>query len=226
MNIKSLMTGLLALFLTAGCASEANSPIDPIARNKGAGEKQEKVSIETPALKYEGLDPFGSSCQAFVASSDEHGLLIKIDYNLHGESILDSEAAFYRYDLRNNRYYDSSSTEPQARPALLSAKLTDADIDFDPNEMVEYEQQGLLEQSVRLDFAEMNIVQFENALITVTNDPSKFNDKSNELNQLNRAVVKISHNGHIDSVACADFVITGVETVTFDLDEEHDHDHP
>lgn len=231
MKFQFLFASVLTFILTTGCASEANSPIEPVTRNKGASEKQETHTVELKALKYEGLDPFGRTCVAFVALAEAHEghaheLLVKIDYNLHGESILDSEGKFYLYDIRGNRYLDKDATEPQARPALLSVKLTDADIEFDPNRMVEYEQQGLLEQSVRLDFLEMNIEEFEETLELVVADDSKFGENSDVLNQLNRAIVKISHNGHYDSVACGDFVASGLETVTFDLEEEHDHDHP
>jgi hypothetical protein len=231
-NISILSLLVFFGLLSTACAQEPQSPIAPIDRSKAATGEEKKEVLELIALKFEGFDPNGRACNLYISAEEHseisegdhgHGLLIKVDYALHDEEILDTEGAFYRYNLRENKYFGTDDAGPNRLPALVSAKLTGDSVVFDPNQITEYERTGILEQLVRIDFQDFEIENYLLALEAVLEDNSKFAEKSSVLNALNRGIVKISHNDHYDAVSCTDFNLTSLEKVTFHLDAEHEH---
>ena len=245
MLTKALKILVISTFLaSSACAEDASSPVAPNKKNDEPVVAEEE-HLELPSLLFKGKDPFGSPCNLYISASEhededegsgDHGhkhtleFFAKVDYSVHGESPLDTQVNFYRYSLDQNKFFPEDSTEPNTTPTLASIVLNDKNEKVDINKMTEYEQKGQLAQSLRIDFSDMDIESFEESLEAVVEDDSTLSTHKATLDQMNRAVLKLSHNGHYDSVACSNFQLSGVENVEFDInashdDDDHDHGH-
>lgn len=238
---------ILTFFAHAACAENATAPVNSPqglvdSENNAANDDHDdehEEHLELMALTYEGRDPFGTSCVLHISGFEEehdgghhHELIAKLDYSLHGETPLDTIVTFQRYNLNTNTYYPVDSNEVGTVPVLVSAVLKDENIAIDYNKLLEYEQSGVLLQSIRADLNDINFVSFESALDEVLENNNSFDSNKSMLDQLQRTVLKIAHAGHYDAVACSNFKLTGMEVVEFKLggehdddDDDHDHDH-
>ncbi len=236
--ISFLVNISLLLILNSACSETPNSPVKSpdTPSNGAAGAPGSEQKFELMSLTYEGSDLYGKACHIYisVAESDHeaeehnHEFFAKVDYKLHGEGILDSTVVFKNYDLKNGIYSDADSADPSSLPALASAILKDQNTEVDFNKLLQYETSGELIQSVRIDFSNMNHNEFTTALEEVIEDDSLLETNRSKLNKINRAIIKISHNGHYDSVACVNFKLTEVKSAEYvingDHDEHGDHD--
>jgi hypothetical protein len=242
MEQKTIITlfkaGLMSLLMTsAACAEEAISPIEPLQRSTdNTGQASgDHTDLDLMALTFAGKDPFGTDCflhisgfeEEHVGEADEHHFTFvsKLSYSLHGENPSDSFVEFQKYDLNTNTYYPLGSDQENTTPALVSAILKDKGEKVDYNKLTEYELSGKLLQSFRADFVQVNIEEFVESLKSVLKDNSTFESNKTLLDQLQRTVLKIQHNGHYDAAACSNFNLSDVNEIEFDLDAEHgDHD--
>lgn len=234
----------LVLFTNTACAEEAKSPVSPVSDRDNGGnsatnndDDTDDEHLELMSLTYAGKDSFGRSCLLYISAVEEehdgehhHEYVAKLDYSIHGQTPLDTIIDFHRYNLDTNTYYSIDSTEPNATPVLAAATLKDEDAEVDLNKLGEYEQNGELVQSLRADFVDMDFDTFKEALDETLEDNAKFETNKSTLDQLENAVLKISHGGHYDAVACSNFSLTEMKEVDFELDGEdhdgdHDHDH-
>ncbi len=232
---------LFTLFSNAACAEDVTAPVAAPQghvheQEGGAGESEEEEHLDLMALTYKGRDPFGTSCYLHISGIEEehdgehhHDLVAKMGYSLHGETPLDTIVKFQKYNLDTNTYYSMDSVEENTIPVLVSALLKDAEV-FDYNKLVEYEQEGLLVQSLRADFDTIDFTSFESALDEVLENNEQFELRKSDLDQLQRIVLKLAHAGHYDAVACSNFELIEMQSVEFELggdhgDDDHDHDH-
>jgi|GEM_PF-2285147 len=243
MNTNTLALALKAIILSAflssvACADEAISPIAPLDnsfKNEGLSS-DEHTDLDLTALTFEGRDPFGTKCSLHISGfedahleseNDEHGFefVAKLSYGLHGQSAQDSIVDFKRYDLDTNTYYPLDSSSANSMPVMVSAILSDEDETVDYNKLVEYENNGILLQSLRADFFDVDTESFTEALETVLEDNSTFEANKSVLDQLQGTVLKIQHNGHYDAASCSRFKLTSIEEIEFELGKGHDDDH-
>ncbi len=242
---KGIAKTLISLILltNSACAEDPKAPVtNPQGVNSGANgvgvesEPGKQEQLELMALSYRGRDPFGKECLLYISAIEsheedhvEHKLVAKFDYDLHGEVPMDSIVEFKRYNIDTNTYYPIDSVGDQATPSLVSAILKDESIDVDFNKLLEYEQSGELLQTLRADFLDMNFDAFEASLDKVLDDNSLFAINKSDLDQLQSTVLKLSHAGHYDAVACSNFKIQDMKTVEFSLGDEsgegHKHEH-
>lgn len=225
----------LILFTNTACAEDAKSPVASNGNGNGTENSTgngEEEHLELMALTYSGKDPFGADCSLYISAIEEehegehhHEVVAKVGYNIHGETPLDTVVEFHRYSLDTNTYYPIDSNQADTNPVLVSAILDDETMAIDLNKLVEYEQEGHLVQSLRADFIDMDFDAFESAMDEVLEDNSKFATNQAVLDQLQRSVLKISHGGHYDAVACSNFSLTEMKTVEFDLDGDHGGGH-
>ena len=221
-------------FLNTACAEEAHSPIPKFQHiNQERKLSSESGKSSLMALIYEGQDSFGTACVVAISQireKDESGVettrhVAKVNYLLHGERPADTHVNFYAYHSRQNKYYAVASQEAGIKPVLASVLLNDKSIDVDMNELKSYEQQGLLNQFLRVEFSLMNIAHFAEIMKNVINDSQLFSKHLPELDLVEKVILKISHSGHYDSVACADFAPTEVRFEDFHLEQDPLHDH-
>lgn len=228
----------LILLSNIACAEEPQAPIKALQgldeANNGADEdhSDEKItSSNLMSLAFKGKDPFGTDCLLYISkvetTDEDHALIAQFGYNLHGETPIDSIVEFRRYNINNNTYYPVDSQQTGTTPSLVSAILDDNSMVVDYNKLVEYEQEGLLIQSVRADFFDMDFTLFKTSLDQVLSNSNQFLANKPNLDQLKTAVLKLSHAGHYDSVACFNFQLEKMEKVKFNLESDHngDHDH-
>lgn len=236
--MKTLLakTVLMVSFLSfnTACAEEAKSPVGPLAseQRQDVGEKPHEDEVELMALQFTGKDAFNTPCTMAIAvpkedESDEdghhHEFVTKFDYNIHGETPTDTVAGFYNYQESTDTFFSPEEDVEGSVPALASVLLKDETIKPDVNQVLEYQQQGLLSQFVRMNFNSVDIHVLMESMEQVLEDPSQFDSKKSELNQLQQSVLKISHAGHFDAVACGGFELTGLEVTEFSFKDNHDH---
>ena len=167
----------------------------------------------------------GKSMREEHGGEHHHDIVAKLGYSIHGEAPLDTIVDFQRYDLSTNTYYPLGSNEANTMPVMVSAVLEDENIIVDYNKLLEYEQNGVLVQSLRADLNDVDFVTFESALDEVLENNNSFEANQSSLNQLQRTVFKIFHSGHYDAAACSNFTLSGMNLVEFELGGKHgDHD--
>lgn len=219
---------LFTLSLTS-CAQEPNPIVDIVNEVGGQSTLNPEEGEKKMAIGFLGSDLFGNRCRLLVAV-EEHGgekyFLTKVDYILHGETLPDIEAEFFRYDLGQNTYSDLNTSSGSL---VMAGGLLENGQTVDVKKLVQYEQSGLLKYSLRVDFKADDWQSFTEAIEKVTADSSEFSAFESSLNQVERIIFKLKHAGHYDSSACVALRPTSVEEVEFgmgtDHDDDHDHDH-
>ncbi len=239
--LKTIMQTLAitVFFSTLACAEQ---PAIAVPQNPkgGTGTGVEGVDknfqVELKSLVYEGRDPFGGACTLFLSGVESGegahslSLMTKVVYSIHGVNPLDMQAQFYRYNRKENLYYESHGGVENTTPALAAALLSDSALVPDMNQLTSYEQELLLLQSMRVDFADFDIEAFEVGLKTVLQDNTALAAQSALLDQMDRAILKIKHFDHYDASICSDFQLgMEMQSVVYQLnkgvEEDHDHDH-
>ena len=213
------LTVLLLFLLLIACAE------DPKTTNRAPSQRDRSVAsqpdpgesriILQTASVYEGrttLAPF-RPCTLFISTEKEEGthgnetatektpaILVKLEYIIHGQKIMDTVVDFYKYNPNLDKFFEKDSNEPETHLALLSILVEDEG-EIDPNKILEYEGEKTLIQTLRIDF-------------------------QNNEKDIEQAVIRIKHaiiglNGkeyvHYDYRACENFKLTGTREVEFDL---------
>ncbi len=226
--LKLIFGTALLICLNTACSETPNSPVSTVnPDNAAAGDVDTEDKHELMSLKYEGKDLFGKACQLYISIDEDHGheILAKLDYKLHGEELLDSEVSFQKYNIDNNTYSDINSKDTDSLPALASAILKGKDAEVDFNKLLDYERSGDLVQSMRIDFADVSHNAFTEALELVIEDDSLLEANKSVLNNIERVVGKISHNGHYDGLACLSFKLTEVKKIEYVIGSGHEDEH-
>ncbi|NCN41049.1 hypothetical protein GW916_07335 [bacterium] len=228
---------LLSLFFSVtACADSPQSPVGPIASNgslggEGTGQGEE---VSVLALKYEGRDGRGRSCNLFVVLEEghhesqehDHHFLMKADYaTSDGHRPHAGEANFYLYDGATGTYYDKDSSQPDTILSLLSLSLKDSQLVPDVNLIDDYISRGELEQYLRVDFvSSANSKAFEEALEKVLDGQSAVTDELAVFDTVQLLNMGTAHGDHYHFPTCTNFRPVGLEETEFEM-EGHDHDH-
>ncbi len=227
MTLKLNLFMSLLLITTISCA-ETPSPLvqvnQPSKNDEPLPKTGEGLIIQLDSVIYAGQDPFGSPCTMALAIDDEMHLWTQIDYKIHGLKASDTSVDFYQYNLSQNTFYGKDDKVAGALPALASV-LAEVDPEsLDVNKTFEYEQQGSLLQSVRIDFFDIDVDGFILELKNVTDLKTLPVNDNSIINSMDRLIVKIGHNGHYDAAICTNMKISGMEARTFSMGLDHDHD--
>jgi len=233
---------ITVLFSSLACAEQPTSAVPPnpdSGKDTGVEGVDKGFQVELKSLVYEGRDPFGKVCNLFLSGVEQGegdhtlALLTKVNYSIHEVNPLDMQAQFYRYNLKDNHYYDTHESLENTTPALAAILLSDKTLVPDMNQLSFYEQELLLLQSMRVDFVDLDIEAFEKGLEAVFNDNAALDSQSTLLDQMNRAILKIKHFDHYDASICSDFQLRSeMQSVVYQLnqdleegDDHEDHDH-
>lgn len=211
------------LFSSIACAKEPK--IDHHENPHDDGQNPASISpspdehdkVHRMASVYQGRSLAGLPCTLFISTkkeipqgngsvtTTETPTLAKLGYTVHGLKPLDVVVDFYTYNPYTNRFFDRNSNEPGTNLILLSILAKNEEEVKDPNKLLEYEQKGLLVQSLRIDFQD--------------------NKKDPE-----RAVINIEHSVneeiHYDKESCQHLQLIGTREVEFDVSGFENHDNP
>jgi hypothetical protein len=227
----------ITFITTVACAENPAPAVAPVPTNGGIEEVTSETKLELDALYFKGRDAFGRQCNLLLAGYEPQGhghdhsmqWVAQLEYVVHGVRPLDMQLDFYRYSIDTNQFFSAIDEVVDTYPVLAGAILSDKTLEADINQLPVYEQQLSLLQSMRIDFFDMDILQFEQAMDEVLHGAS-LSDYLAVLNQMNRAVLKVKHSDHYDAGVCSDFRLqSDLVKAEFNLNsghqDDHDHDH-
>ncbi len=234
---------LCFLLSTTACADSPESPVsgtsgDNSQQEEGQGQETSE-NLTAMAVKYEGRDTQGRTCDFFVTIMEEegdhsahaHSLALKMNYTtLDGHKPHAGEAQFYLYDSSNGTYYPEDSNKPNTTLSLLSVSLKDPDLVADPNLINDYIANVELDQYLRVEFNQNADVElFEEALESVLAGGTTLEQNLDVFSSVQLLSMGTAHGDHYHFPACLNFAPVSVEETLFELaghdhDEEEDHD--
>ncbi len=224
MKLSSTLT-LLALISINACAQEPTPAVEASPAFTSIADLSPEGSITKNALLFKGSDFFGKSCGlalSLIEEDGEHVFLTKVDYKLHGEELPDVESNLYRFDIDNNAYNDAVTGTGNL---TFGGALLSNDLEVDLNLLADYEAQGSLIYSLRVETNASSPSDYEEALEAVLQNPALLPSYSATLDQVSRLVFKLSHAGHYDASGCFGLKISNIAQTEFLIEDHDGHDH-
>ncbi len=236
MRLSVLWLAFICLLTNVSCA-ETPSPLVSVnkASNEDLEDKNKKsVSFKLNALVFSGFDVEGTACQLALAIDNNSQIWSQIDYRVHKAALNDGPMDFYLYKLSENTFYNIDDQVAGAKPSLFSFQANAGSENLDVNKLKDYEKSGILKQSIRIDFFDLNRDEFIFELSETLKTKKIPSNANSSLYKINRLILKLFHIDHFDGAQCDNFSPLQVEERTFSAsssqeDESHkvedDHDH-